>query len=152
MVDLPPILNLCCRAFILTCIDARLVPYDALGLEVGDCHVFRNAGGRLSDDAIRSFTMTQQLMGTREVFVMHHTKCGVEAITHEELVDVFKKNVGQDASKVDFKLCKDARESVKDDVEAFKACPLVNPGTTFTGLMYDVDTGRVDVVCPSSST
>ena len=109
--------------------------------------MFRNAGGRLTDDAIRSFVMTQHLMGTEEVYVMHHTKCGVEAITYEALCESLQQEMGIDPSGMDFRLCKSARESVKDDVEGFKACPLVRPGTRFAGLMYDVETGKVDVVC-----
>lgn len=109
--------------------------------------MFRNAGGRLTEDAIRSFVMTQQLMGTNEVYVMHHTQCGVEAFQNQEMYDMIKKHVGEDASNIDFLPCPDARESVKKDVEDFKACKFIKPGTKFTGLMFDVATGKVEVLC-----
>ena len=136
------------RAFILTCIDTRLVPYDALGLNIGECHIYRNAGGRVSDDAIRSFVITQQLMGTKEIYVMHHTKCGVEGRTNADVVSMIQENLGEDASHLDFLTCKDARASVHDDVEKLVNCKLLNPGTIVTGMMFDVETGKVDVVCP----
>lgn len=135
-----------CSAFILTCIDTRLVPYDAMGLDIGQCHIFRNAGGRVSDDAIRSFVITQQLMGTKEIYVMHHTKCGVEGRTNDEVVDLIEKNLGQDASHVNFLTCKDARASIQEDVNTLRNCKLLNPGTTITGLMFHVETGEVELV------
>ncbi|KAI8107793.1 hypothetical protein M9435_002821 [Picochlorum sp. BPE23] len=135
------------KTFILTCIDARLVPYDALGLSIGECHIFRNAGGRVSDDAIRSFTMTQQLMGTEEIFVMHHTQCGVEGRTNQDVVDLIQKNLGEDASHLDFLTCTSARASVSEDVDKLKDCKLINPGTKISGLLYHVETGQVEHIC-----
>ena len=75
------------RLAVLTCMDARLDPAKALGLAAGDAHVIRNAGGRASDDAIRSLVISQQLLGTREVLVIHHTDCGMLTVTNKQLRD-----------------------------------------------------------------
>lgn len=138
-------------AFILTCIDTRLVPYDAMGLEIGQFHVYRNAGGRVTDDAIRSFSMTQQLMGTKEIYVMHHTKCGVEGRTDKDVVEIIRKNLGEaaakDAEKMQFHTCASARDSVADDVRLLKESKLITPGTIVGGLLFDVETGAIEVIC-----
>src|SRR2546426_3933936 len=87
---------------VLTCMDARLDPARALGLEEGDAHVIRNAGGRASDDALRSLAISQQLLGTREVVVIHHTDCGMLTFSNDQLRAKLKADLGADASQVDF--------------------------------------------------
>ena len=90
------------RAAVLVCMDARIDPAKALGLEEGDVHVIRNAGGRASDDAIRSLTISYKLLGTREFVVIHHTDCGMLTFTNEQLRDQLHRDLGADASAIDF--------------------------------------------------
>src|SRR3712207_1360118 len=90
------------RLAVLTCMDARLDPARALGLAEGDAHVIRNAGGRVTGDAIRSLVISQQLLGTREVLVIHHTDCGMLTVSNEQLRDRLRQVLGADASAIDF--------------------------------------------------
>src|SRR5436309_8759309 len=105
---------------VLTCMDARLLPSRFLGLEEGDAHVIRNAGGRASDDAIRSLAISQQLLGTREVVVIHHTDCGMLTFTNEQLRAKLKSELGADAAGVDFLPFSDLEQSVRDDLERLR--------------------------------
>ncbi len=133
-------------AFILTCIDCRLNPYDALGLNTGEFHIFRNAGGRVTSDAIRSFSMTQKLMGTKEIYVMHHTKCGVEGRTDAEVAALYDGDAADEAKKMTWHTCASARDSVKDDVEMLMQSKLIAPGTVVGGLLFHVETGAVTTI------
>src|SRR5438552_4407277 len=105
---------------VLTCMDARLHPARFLGLELGDAHVIRNAGGRASDDAIRSLAISQQLLGTREVAVIHHTDCGMLTFTNEQLRAKLQAELGADAAGVDFLPFSDLEQSVRDDLERLR--------------------------------
>ncbi len=131
------------RLAVLTCMDARLDPAKALGLAEGDAHVIRNAGGRATGDAIRSLVISQQLLGTREVLVIHHTDCGMLTITNEQLHDRLRRVLGADASAIDFLPFADLEESVREDVAAIRASPLIPDDIVACGLIYDVQTGRV---------
>jgi len=133
-------------ALILTCIDCRLNPYDAMGLKTGEYHVFRNAGGRVTPDAIRSFSMTQKLMGTKEIYVMHHTKCGVEGRTDAEVAALYEGDAAAEAKEMVWHTCDSAIGSVKDDVELLMKTKLIAPGTIVGGLVYHVETGAVTTV------
>src|SRR5215467_16010686 len=84
---------------VLTCMDARLHPARFLGLELGDAHVIRNAGGRASDDALRSLAISQQLLGTREVVVIHHTDCGMLTFTDPQLREKIRNDLGTDTDQ-----------------------------------------------------
>jgi carbonic anhydrase len=130
------------RLAILTCMDARIDPMRALGLELGDAHVFRNAGGRASDDAIRSLVISSQLLGTREFLVIHHTGCGMLTFTNDQLRAQLH-DLGRDASDIDFLPFSDLDESVRDDVTVVRASPLMPPDITVRGFVYDVATGRL---------
>ena len=125
---------------ILTCMDARLDLFRALGLAVGDAHVLRNAGGRASADAIRSLVVSTHLLGTREIGVIHHTNCGLEGRTEPELT----RATGVEG--IEFMAFADLEESVRDDVEAVRGCGHLPAGVTVWGAVYDVDTGALTVV------
>jgi len=95
---------------VLVCMDARLDPARFLGLEEGDAHVIRNAGGRASDDAIRSLAISQQLLGTNEVVVIHHTDCGMLTFNNEDLRQKLKQELNADAEHIDFLPFKDLEQ------------------------------------------
>ena len=163
-LSLPP-----ARQFaILTCMDARLDPAGYAGLSEGDAHVIRNAGGRASDDAIRSLVISYKLLGTREWFVIHHTNCGMEFFTDEVIRGLLAhsletaelgpdgfRDVGRgpgsaEANYVDWLTISNNAQSVTEDVSRIRAHPLV-PGTIpIYGFIYDVATGRLVEVTEST--
>ncbi len=144
---------------ILTCMDARLDPAKYAGLSEGDAHVIRNAGGRASDDAIRSLVISYKLLGTKEWFVIHHTNCGMEFFTDEVIrgllassletaqlgADGFR-DVGTgpgsaEANYIDWLTITDNERSVVEDVSRIRAHPLVPAAIPIYGYIYDVATG-----------
>ena len=114
------------KVAVLACMDARLHPSKFLGLEIGDAHVIRNAGGRASDDAIRSLIISQRLLGTKEVLVIHHTDCGMLTFSNDQLREKLKAETGNDASKIDFLPFPELDRSVRDDVKRIKESPFVD--------------------------
>ena len=149
------------RFAILTCMDARLDPAKFAGLREGDAHVIRNAGGRASDDAIRSLVISYKLLGTSEWFVIHHTNCGMEFFTDALMRDLLAKSletaelsaqgfrdVGKgpgsaEAQFIDWLTVADAKQSVVDDVARIRRHPLVPKGIPIYGYIYDVKTGKL---------
>jgi carbonic anhydrase len=128
---------------VLTCMDARLDPARFLGLEEGDAHVIRNAGGRASEDALRSLTISEQLLGTNEVVVIHHTDCGMLTFSNEDLRNKLKQELNADAEHVDFLPFKDLEQSVRDDVATIKNSPFIPKNIEVSGFIYDVRSGRL---------
>ena len=137
------------RVAILTCMDARLHPEKFLGLDVGDAHVIRNAGGRASDDALRSLVISQRLLGTNEIVVIHHTDCGMLTLQDQDLVAKIKADLGADASGWDFLPFSDLEASVRDDVQTLRASPLIPSDIPIAGAIYDVRSGRLQEVVRS---
>jgi carbonic anhydrase len=150
------------RAFaILTCMDARLDPAKYAGLAEGDAHVIRNAGGRASDDAIRSLVISHKLLGTREWFVIHHTNCGMELFddaTMARLLETSRATASFDGREwtntaaeggsraghdVEWLTFTDLRQSVVDDVVRIREHPLTPRDVPVHGFIYDVKTGRL---------
>jgi len=127
---------------VLTCIDARLHPEAFLGLAIGDAHVVRNAGGRASDDALRSIVISTQLLGTRECMVIHHTDCGMLTFTNEAARDM----LGPAAAHVDFMPFTSVEQSTREDVATIRANPMMPDDLVVTGWVYDVKTGRLSGV------
>lgn len=128
---------------ILTCMDSRIDPDRILGLQEGDAHVVRNAGGRASEDAIRSLVISYRLLGTREFLVIHHTDCGMGKITNEQMHEELLADLGADVSDVDFLPISDPDETVRADVEAIRTSPMVRADIDIHGFVYDVATGRL---------
>jgi len=146
---------------ILTCMDARLDPAKYAGLSEGDAHVIRNAGGRASDDAIRSLVISYKLLGTREWFVIHHTNCGMQFFTDEVMRGLLANSLetaalgeagfyevgtgpgSAEGKYIDWLTITDQAASVLEDVERIKAHPLVPQGMPVYGYIYDVATGRL---------
>jgi carbonic anhydrase len=153
---------------ILTCMDARLDPAQYAGLSEGDAHVIRNAGGRASDDAIRSLVISYKLLGTREWFVIHHTNCGMEFFTDDVMrgllassletaalgasgfTDVGPGPGSSEGSYIDWLTIKDNAQSVVDDVTRIRNHPLVPARIPIYGYIYDVSNGRL-VEVPEAS-
>ncbi len=149
------------RFAVLTCMDARLDPAKYAGLSEGDAHVIRNAGGRASDDAIRSLVISYKLLGTAEWFVIHHTDCGMEFFTDAVIRDLLAasldtaelgpdgfRDVGAgpgspEANYIDWLTIADQTASVVEDVARIRAHPLVPARIPIYGYLYDVTTGRL---------
>jgi carbonic anhydrase len=131
---------------VLACMDARLHPEKFLGLEIGDAHVIRNAGGRTDPGALRSLIISQKLLGTNEVLVIHHTDCGMLTFTNEDLQKRLVEETGADASHIDFLPFDDLAQSVREDVNAITSSPFIDPNAKVTGYIYDVATGRLEQV------
>lgn len=146
---------------ILTCMDARLDPAKFAGLAEGDAHVIRNAGGRVSEDAIRSFVISHKLLGTNEWFVIHHTGCGMETFTDEIMRNLLAKSldtatvdstgwhdIGKGAGStegefIDWLTIRNQEESVVSDVRRLRNHPLVPGYVPIYGYLYDVKSGKL---------
>jgi len=149
------------RFAILTCMDARLDPAKFAGLQEGDAHVIRNAGGRASDDAISSLVISYKLLGTREWFVIHHSDCGMETftdavmrgllahsletaqITPEGWQDLGQGPGSEEADFISWLTISDLAQSVVEDVHRIRHHPLVPPSIPIYGYIYDVKTGQL---------
>jgi carbonic anhydrase len=149
------------RFAVLTCMDARLDPAKFAGLAEGDAHVIRNAGGRASDDAIRSLVISSKLLGTREWFVIHHTNCGMETFTDEIMRGLLAQSLetavldakgwrdtGQgpgtsEGDFVDWLTIRNQAESVVADVRRIRSHPLVGKTIPVYGYIYEVASGRL---------
>ncbi|MCS5693757.1 carbonic anhydrase [Cyanobium sp. FGCU-6] len=149
------------RIAILTCMDARLDPAAYAGLQEGDAHVIRNAGGRASDDAIRSLVISYKLLGTQEWYVIHHTNCGMEFFTDDTMrsllassletavlgadgfEDVGKGPGSKAGAFVNWLTISDLRQSVIDDVRRIREHPLVPARIPIHGFIYEVETGKL---------
>jgi carbonic anhydrase len=130
------------RVALVVCMDARIDPARALGLEEGDAHVIRNAGGRVVD-AIRSLAISQELLGTQEVAIVHHTDCGMLTFTDDALRERLRQSRGADADAIAFLPFRDVDQSVRDDLAAYEASPFVRHDIPVRGFVYDVKTGRL---------
>lgn len=146
---------------ILTCMDARLDPAKFAGLSEGDAHVIRNAGGRASDDAIRSLVISHKLLGTREWFVVHHTDCGMETFNDETMRGLLASSLrtatvdetgwhdsgegpgSSEGDYIDWLTIKDQTRSVAADVRRIRTHPLVSREIPIYGYVYDVRSGRL---------
>lgn len=129
---------------VVTCMDARLDPAKFLGLEEGDAHVIRNAGGR-AVDAIRSLVISQQLLGTREIVLIHHTDCGMLTFTDDQLNQKLHDELHAHAD-FSFLPFDDLENSVRDDLAVLRDSPLLMPNTPLRGFIYDVHTGKLDEI------
>ncbi|MFH0372961.1 beta-class carbonic anhydrase [Streptococcus sp. A22] len=134
------------KVAIVTCMDSRLHVAQALGLALGDAHILRNAGGRVTEDMIRSLVISQQQLGTREIVVLHHTDCGAQTFTNEDFVVQLKRDLGVDVAGQDFLPFTDIEESVREDIALLKQSPLIPDDVEIFGAVYDVDTGRMTEV------
>jgi carbonic anhydrase len=130
------------KVAVVACMDARLNPYGLLGLQEGDAHVIRNAGGVVTDDEIRSLAISQRLLGTEEIILIHHTDCGMLTFTDDE----FKRSVQDDVGiKPEWaaEAFPDLDEDVRQSVARIKASPFIPRKDSVRGFVYEVETGRL---------
>ena len=143
-LPLPPALNMA----VVACMDARLDTHKLLGIQEGDAHVIRNAGGVVTDDVIRSLVISQRLLGTREVVLIHHTDCGMLTFRDDEVKDAIQADTGLRPS-----FAMEAFGSLEGDVRQsigrIKASPFVPAKDQIRGFVYDCATGRLNEVSPA---
>lgn len=132
---------------ILTCMDTRINPIKLLGLQPGKAHVIRNAGGRATEDAIRSLIVSATLLDTPEVLVIHHTDCAMGRVTNEKLREQARQTVNVDVSRLDFLAFTDLDESVREDVAKIATSPFIENDVLVTGLVYDLSTSQLREIC-----
>jgi carbonic anhydrase len=133
------------KVAILTCMDARLSPYVMLGLKEGDAHVIRNAGGVVTDDEIRSLAISQRLLGTEEIMLIHHTDCGMLTFSDDEFRQQIQEETGvkpQWAAEA----FPDLEEDVRQSIGRIKASPFIPNKDSVRGFVYDVSTGKLSEV------
>jgi carbonic anhydrase len=137
-LPLPPARKLA----VLACMDARLNPYALLGLQEGDAHMIRNAGGVVTDDGIRSLAISQRLLGTEEIVLIHHTDCGMRTFTD----DAFKRSI-QDETGIKPEWAAEAFDDLDEDVRQslarIRASPFIPRKESVRGFVYEVETGRL---------
>jgi carbonic anhydrase len=138
--DLPPLPAK--NVAIVACMDARLDVHNILGLEEGDAHVIRNAGGVVTDDGIRSLTISQRLLGTTEVILIHHTDCGMLTFSDDEVKQQIQADVG---IKPHFSMeaFSDLEDDVRQSIARIKASPFIPNKGSIRGFVYEVETGRL---------
>jgi carbonic anhydrase len=127
---------------VVTCMDARLDPARFLGLEEGDAHVIRNAGGLVNEETIRSLVISHHLLGTQEALVIGHTDCGMLTFTNADL----HSKLGPESEDIDFQPFPDLAGSVRESVETIRNHPLLPDSFGATGFVYDVRSGRIEPV------
>jgi carbonic anhydrase len=130
------------KVAVVACMDARLNVYGALGLEEGDAHVIRNAGGVVTDDEIRSLTISQRLLGTQEIILIHHTDCGMLTFTDDD----FKHSIQQETGiKPEWaaEAFSDLEEDVRQSIARIKASPFIPVKDSIRGFVYEVESGRL---------
>jgi carbonic anhydrase len=133
------------RVAIVACMDARLNPYGLLGLSEGDAHVIRNAGGVITDDEIRSLSISQRLLGTEEIILIHHTDCGMLTFADDDFRRDIQKETGIKPEWA-AEAFPDLEEDVRQSIARIKASPFIPRKDAVRGFIYDVTTGSLDEV------
>jgi len=135
------------RVAIVTCMDARIDVHAIFGLQPGDVHVIRNAGGAVTDDAVRSLAISQRLLGTEEIMVMHHTDCGMTSFSGEDFARQLQDETGIRPGWA-VETFTDVEGDVRQSLARIHASPFLGRKDAVRGFVYDVGTGRVDEVRP----
>jgi carbonic anhydrase len=133
------------RVAVLACMDARLNPYGLLGLSEGDAHVIRNAGGVVTDDEIRSLSISQRLLGTEEIMLIHHTDCGMLTFGDDDFRRQIQRETGIKPEWA-AEAFDDLEEDVRQSIARIKASPFIPKKESIRGFIYDVKTGRINEV------
>ncbi len=130
------------KVAVLSCMDARLIPSRILGLEPGDAHIVKNAGGVVTDDAIRSLAISQNLLGTEEIILIHHTDCGMLTFTDDDFKASIQKDTGIKPEWA-AEAFHDVDEDVRQSIARIKASPFIPRKDSVRGFVFDVATGRL---------
>jgi carbonic anhydrase len=130
------------KVAVVACMDARVNPYPILGLELGDAHVIRNAGGVVTDDEIRSLAISQRLLGTEEIILIHHTGCGMLTFSDDDFKRQIQEDTGIEPSW-SAEAFSDLDEDVRQSVERIKSSPFIPNKGSIRGFVYEVETGRL---------
>jgi carbonic anhydrase len=133
------------RVAVVACMDARLNPYGLLGLHEGDAHIIRNAGGVITDDEIRSLAISQRLLGTEEIVLIHHTDCGMLTFTDDEFRRDLQAETGVEPDWT-AEAFDDLEEDVRQSIERITQSPFIPRKESVRGFVYDVETGRLSEV------
>ncbi|MDQ4144593.1 MAG: carbonic anhydrase [Actinomycetota bacterium] len=133
------------RLAVVACMDARIDVHRILGLQEGDAHVIRNAGGVLTEDVIRSLVISQRLLGTDKVFLVHHTECGLLDLSEDELKSEIEQEVGERPG-FDFHAFSDLEDNMRTTIAQVASHPFLSPTDEVRGFIFDVRTGRLEEV------
>jgi carbonic anhydrase len=128
------------RLAVVACMDARLNPYELLGLEEGDAHIIRNAGGVITDDEIRSLAISQRLLGTEEIMLIHHTDCGMLTFTDDQFHEALEQDTGVRPEWA-VETFSDLEENVRESIRRIEESPFVAKKDAVRGFVYEVETG-----------
>ena len=134
---------------VVACMDARLDPHRILGLEEGDAHVIRNAGGVVSDDVIRSLVISQRLLGTREIVLIHHTDCGMLTFRDDDVKDTIEADTGLRPAFA-LEAFRDLEGNVRQSMARIRVNPFIPHKDQLRGFVYDCATGQLDEVTDAS--
>ena len=135
------------KVAILACMDARILPSRLLGLKEGESHIIRNAGGVVTDDAIRSLAISQHMLGTEEILVIQHTDCGLLKASDAEITERLEQHAGQ-APPFKTHAFDDLEQNIRDSVAQLKASPFLLHTTNVRGFVFDVETGLLTEITP----
>jgi carbonic anhydrase len=133
---------------VVTCMDARIDPLKMLGLSEGDAKVLRNAGGQVTDEVLRTLVLATHLLGVERVMVVEHTDCRMAKVTDEQAHQAIRESSGLDTRSLEFRTIPDQQSSLQQDVQRVRSFPYLPKDLAVVGCLYDVFTGRVDVVVP----
>src|SRR5437879_4547739 len=136
------------KVAVVACMDARLIPTRVLGLEEGDAHVIRNAGGVITDDEIRSLAISQHLLGTEEVILVHHTDCGMLTFSDQDFKAKLKDETGEEPDW-EARAFPDLDQDVRDSIKLITESPFIPNKGSVRGFVYDVETGALREVSPA---
>lgn len=138
------------KVAVVACMDSRLDTFAMLGLDLGEAHIIRNAGGVITDDMIRSLTISQRMLGTREIVLIHHTNCGLSTFTEDEFDELLLRETGARAHwKAES--FRDVEQSVRESIRRITHSPFVPCRDNVRGFIFDVETGRLREVAPETS-
>ena len=133
---------------VLTCMDSRIEPLRMLGLENGDAKILRNAGGRVTDDVLRTLVLATHLLGVDRIMVVAHTDCRMTKVTDADVHTAIAEQSGIDTRSLEFRTITDQLSSLAEDVQRIRSLPYLPPGFQVIGCLYDVTTGRLEVEVP----
>ncbi len=134
---------------VVTCMDSRIEPLQMLGLSAGDAKILRNAGARVTDDVLRTLVLAVHLLGVDRVMVVAHTDCRMAKVDDEQVHSAIAEQAGLDTRSLEFRTIDDQQQTLRGDVQRVRSSPYLPRGLPVAGCVYDVGTGRVEVVVPA---